>query len=184
MGAKRIVEQLLQEISFEPSHEPFKEGDIVLRNAPGQRYPDDAFRVVDYNGALHVSPLGGGPVWKIRHPSDFRKVRDTATSLRPAVFELGDDNEHEFAGFHTGRRWNGWAMPLFTKETADKIIAWISEWDEYKARYDEEKDAYVVQYADDEPDVFAAEVVDRKKLYPIGAGSWVWDIKENKPEES
>ena len=46
--------------------------------------------------------------------------------------------ETAFEGWDNGQRWNGWAMPFFTKETRDNIISamnldWNSDEQEFLA---------------------------------------------------
>lgn len=87
-------------------------------------------------------------------------------------------------GYTKGSTWNGWAMPLFPKEEADKLIAQLVLQGETVARYDEEKDEYQIQLDDsDYLETYPAVEVDGMKLYDIGAGSWVWEEEYTKAEE-
>lgn len=39
-----------------------------------------------------------------------------------------EGTEKAFEGWDNGERWNGWAMPLFTKETRDDIVTALKPW--------------------------------------------------------
>lgn len=95
-----------------------------------------------------------------------------------------------FDAYTDGSRWNGWACPLFTREQADKVVTFLNTGaDEQKAaergpraRYDAERDAYIVHFDDgfdDGPDVYAGINVTTPdgqslRLYPIGAWGCTW----------
>lgn len=106
--------------------------------------------------------------------------------LVPAKFCF--DDGPEFEGFHTGTTWNGWAMPCFTKEVADSIVEWFNEnkgdAEEPDSIYDAEKDAYLmgfdVFYAGDQDEIDCAYYKKDPKcgLYPLGAGSYTWNLVE------
>jgi hypothetical protein len=83
------------------------------------------------------------------------------------------------AYFQIGKSWNGWAKPFFTKEGADWLATKIPE-----LSYDVGSDSFVCKLSEEDddgaPEVFAAMEIDVPKkgvvkVYPVGAGSWVWD---------
>jgi hypothetical protein len=85
----------------------------------------------------------------------------------------------------TGERWNGFALPYFTREAADRILEQTLEAPDFIARYDEAKDAYVFFEGNDfeEADVFtgsdfALENGEVARLYSIGAYMWMWEVQE------
>lgn len=80
----------------------------------------------------------------------------------------------KFPGYTFGDRWNGWATPFFTKDVGMRIVKAHSKG---SARYDPRKDAFVFRLDPDAPDldVFEGEIVEGKKLYPIGSYYWIWE---------
>lgn len=98
---------------------------------------------------------------------------------------LTSDDNKSFMGYATDRNWNGWECPLFSKASADKIMAHINE-NGCQMTYDAEDDSYTVKYPDDDA-VEAFEGGDYlingniEHLYPIGSYSWTWD---RAPEEN
>lgn len=79
-----------------------------------------------------------------------------------------------FDGLSDGTAWNGWARPWFDSQTAQTVLAALAPgW-----RYDEHADAFITPSDDGES--WPAATVDlpdggAAKLYPIGAGSCIWD---------
>lgn len=83
-----------------------------------------------------------------------------------------------FEGYTDGRHWNGWACPYFTKEIAENIMHINNAYytfGEWQMRYDEEQDAFIREYEDEEPEVFKGYDIDGLHLYPIGTCCWIWD---------
>ncbi len=193
MTARSIIEQVIQEISNTPPNAPFKAGDIIVPRRG--KYPEDAFRVdtVTIDG-VEAFPLGGGFGGKLKDPREFRvvtpdEIAQAGETLRPAKFygdwfEDSDGAPTKFPGFTTGKTWNGWACPYFTKKVADQVMEKTNYAaslnmanDTRPAVYDPERDAYIFYSgtgADEEQEVYAAEMIGGKKLYPIGGGSWTW----------
>lgn len=104
-------------------------------------------------------------------------------ALIPAWF--GFDEGPCWHGVHTGSTWNGWAMPLFDKETCDKIIAWFNEnkgeVGEPDSVYVPEEDAYlmgfdVFAYPKEELENFYYHIDPKTGLYGLGSGSYTWSI--------
>lgn len=100
-------------------------------------------------------------------------------TLRRATFRA-DWMDETLPGFTHGHKWNGWAMPLFEFETANKIL------DSMKPlAYDQKADAFIFTDPDwpDEPDIYAASFIEVEgrtvKVYGIGAGFWCWYEGEN-----
>lgn len=83
---------------------------------------------------------------------------------------------NEFAGYSSEENWNGWACPAFEKEEALKIVEAQNRINKDSAFYDEKKDAFVFKStADEEIEIYSAEITDGRKLYPIGSGNWIWE---------
>ena len=106
--------------------------------------------------------------------------------MKRARFRLEPLSEAIFEGCSDGRKWNGWACPVFAKDQADKIVeAWHALG--YKADYEQSDDVYrfapIDQLADPNPDLadeevaehFGAIIVDGMNLYRIGTAAWVWE---------
>ena len=106
--------------------------------------------------------------------------------MQKATFTLDPLGNQKFSGYTDGRLWNGWAVPSFPKEEAERIV---SAWHDlgYKADYDEASDAFRFAPIDDmgnpdpnladeeEAEHFRSIMLSGTKLYPIGAASWVWE---------
>lgn len=95
------------------------------------------------------------------------------------------DGSTEYKGFSQGQFWNGWAMPLFTFEVAQELAKdQNAVTTEEKLVYDEATDSFIYQtdyYPEEEWERFEVTMIDGKKLYGIGAGSWCWDESPIKP---
>ncbi len=96
--------------------------------------------------------------------------------LREANFRIDFLEGHAFPGFTLGETWNGFAKPYFTFEQAQRLAtAWSSTGT--KAFYNDQQDAFVFEMsgAPDDMDIYPAEEINGQALYPIGAGSWIWE---------
>lgn len=94
--------------------------------------------------------------------------------MRPAKFTIDTFGEEVFEGFTQGETWNGWARPYFTFEQARRVV------EAHRARggrasYDEAEDAFSFEIGEEEIDAFPAESLEGQKLYPVGAGCWIWE---------
>lgn len=111
-------------------------------------------------------------------------MTNKTTKLRRTVFSMND--EARFIGYTAGQHWNGWACPYFTRDEAQKIVAYVNSTSsnvaDYNLRYDASEDAF--KYHDcneDEDEVFGVYVYEDQKtgeileLYAIGSHSWTWD---------
>lgn len=112
------------------------------------------------------------------------------TLIEATRFSLDPLPNEVFQGFSDGRTWNGWACPYFTKDQADRLVtAW--ERHGYQAAYNAQADVFKFGPLDtvgdsaavdlndpEEAEQFGAVEVDGRKLYPIGAGAWIWDMVE------
>lgn len=86
-----------------------------------------------------------------------------------------------YKGYENGKRWNGWACPLFEKSVADKICSIASDNETISIEYDKQKDTYSIKSLDNsfEDDFYEGKDYEIdgqiKHLYPIGSGLWCWD---------
>lgn len=82
--------------------------------------------------------------------------------------------EHPGYGALVTDHWNGWACPLFTRETVERIVSEspdVLRWDGDSVVYETEDS--------DEPEVYGP---DDDGLYGIGSGSWCWDEVGDLPD--
>lgn len=103
-------------------------------------------------------------------------------SLQPARFTMDSLGEGvTLEGFSSGETWNGWDCPYFTFEQAQKVVEAFNasqqlEGNTVEARYDAGQDAFCFLFeSSGESDDFPAVEIEGQKLYPIGAGCWIWE---------
>jgi hypothetical protein len=72
-------------------------------------------------------------------------------------------------GFSDGRTWNGWDYPFFTFDQALKVL---DAFRNVRISQNLQMDA---KYPEGEFECFGSVIVDGQKLYPIGAGCWIWE---------
>ena len=165
----------------------FHEGQIIIRS--DMTYPHGALVVtgVDERGNLRAYPEGGGAEFIIPE-SDFPRFSvvspaEAVPIYRRARFEV-EGCDACFEGWSDGTAWNGWARPWFDFQTAQTVLAALAPgW-----RYDEQADAFITPGEDGE-ESWPVTIVDlpdggAARLYPIGAGSWIWDEAEDGGEPS
>ena len=88
---------------------------------------------------------------------------------RKAKFNIEDGPE--FIGYTDGANWNGWAMPYFTRDVAEKVL------EAYPGDEADDEDAYR-NYSFPEEDSLIIVNPDNGKpiqVWPIGSGAWCWD---------
>jgi hypothetical protein len=105
--------------------------------------------------------------------AEFRGV-----PYRAATFDI-DGMFGELVGFTTGQRWNGWACPLFPRESCAALIERLPG-----AHFELARDAFLIPRVDAGPDDEDVEVylpqmivVDDQlvRVWAVGSGSWTWD---------
>lgn len=84
-----------------------------------------------------------------------------------------------FEGYSSGKLWNGWECPVFTKEAADRICKAFSDNQTIALSYHEQSDCFVVNYSTEGmTDFFEGEdfEIDRgiKHLHPLGSHECCW----------
>lgn len=105
--------------------------------------------------------------------------------LRKARFTLDGmtDTIGVFEGYtfiSEKNRWNGWAIPYFTKEVADKIAESMMERSNDVVKYRKDLNGYLaVLEGSSDLEQFSAETIDGMELYSLGGGSWVWEELED-----
>lgn len=116
--------------------------------------------------------------------------------MREAQFTLDWENPDRdewkvFSGYTNGSKWNGWANPWFTKETAQAVLQSFKDASGYVlTSYDEANDRFTYRTTDDHPDetqlmhgkVFQIEGRPLT-LYHFGM-CWTWDDMQDHPDES
>lgn len=83
----------------------------------------------------------------------------------------------------TGQRWNGWAIPGFTRETAQEIADYLNALrDEGDVRCTWSGDElFVTEHAGDAEGGYTERAGPDDGLYWIGAYAWCWFEKEVAP---
>lgn len=159
----------------------FKKGDIIIK--ADAVYPHGALDVDGYDeqGGLLAHPRGGGFQCALRPAAArlFRRVTSDEQQeplWRTSCFSL-EGIEGVFKGWTNGQLWNGWEMPLFEFQEAQKLITALND---LKVGYDLAKDVFIATNGDAEDEVWPAQLItalgpNHIKVYPIGAGSWCWE---------
>lgn len=95
--------------------------------------------------------------------------------MRTSSFSLDALDNAVFEAYTNEENWNGWACPYFSFEGAQHLAeAWRGRG--WPASYNEARDVFAFwMQPEEEPESFAAVEVDGRKLYPIGAFSWMWE---------
>jgi hypothetical protein len=85
-------------------------------------------------------------------------------------------------GYTYGGRWNGWAIPYFTFENAQKLIPIFEGY----LSYDADQDAFIyfdpVHMDDEEKEIYESSMIDGNKYYSVGGMSFCWDQVKTKSE--
>lgn len=130
---------------------------------------------------VEFATQGGGVVQKCKR-ADFERSFKPATPSAYAVTQISAEwlpGGMSVPAYSNGMRWNGWAMPFFTKDAGLSLLKFMPA-----LRYDGIRDAFVSKDADahDEEEVFSEVplVIEGLpiKTYAIGAGSWCWEFVE------
>lgn len=161
----------------------FRKGDIIVR--ADAAYPEGALIVDGFDGdqGLLSHPMGGG-LQLIIPPSEIARFMipdelEKTPVFRRAHFSI-EGAEVQFEGWSDGRLWNGWAKPRFEYVQAERVVA---AFDPNNGRYDATDDSFVTATADCEQESWPGETIalpdgGTAKVYPVGAGSWIWDEEE------
>lgn len=88
-----------------------------------------------------------------------------------------------FRGYTRGGHWNGWAMPLFTKTTVERIAKAFNvdlDWQGEQLRYRNNEDE---EWSSSDPEFFKELGL---TLYDLGSGFWTWDdaFEDLDPEQA
>ncbi|HWV98501.1 MAG TPA: hypothetical protein VNZ64_02295 [Candidatus Acidoferrum sp.] len=167
----------------------YSKGDILVPK--GKQFPDCAIVVDGYDdaGRLVMHPLGGGIEQHLTAVSAslFRLVDEgerAGALFRRGRFALAE-SEEAFEGWADGRTWNGWQMPRFERDEAERLVRWVGG---ERSRFDAARDAFVTISQSGEEEIWAGEGVavsdgSAMKVYPVGAGAWMWDEVERQTGE-
>jgi len=162
----------------------FQKGDVIVHT--DATYPEGALVVDEFDlaGSLLAHPMGGGlqliipssDILRFGIADEFEKT----LVFRRALFTIEDITE-KFGGFTDGRRWNGWAMPRFEFVQAQRVVA---VFDPDNGHYNPAVDSFVTSTADGEEESWPGETIalpdgGSTKVYPVGAGSWIWDEEDS-----
>lgn len=138
------------------------------------------------DGRVYFHSQGGGFIHSVTRADwdkHFKPAPEPKFTTGAVSGEWLADGQ-SFACYLDGSKWNGWAMPYFTKEQADAYLAATP--DGMTGSFDEARNVYVFTCEGEEPYEVEAEVIDADgqhvTVYPIGAGYWVWDeVRESVP---
>jgi hypothetical protein len=142
----------------------------------------DAYEIVSFDGPIvRIAPEGGGFVMKTNASTFFRtaKLRAELPPFRAFLTGL-DGTESAFTAYSNGKRWNGWAVPMFDKAQLLEIIILFAgdsfrfnEAEDVVEYYDVNEEEWIKQ-APEEIDIDMGDgLTVTKKLYPLGDG-WCW----------
>lgn len=170
----------IAEAKHDPRAMTFRRGEIIVRN--DSTYPQGALVVDGYDdaGNLLSHPMGGGPQFLISQSDVARFVVadswERTPIFRRARFSIEGVGE-EFVGWSHGHMWNGWATPRFELAEAEKVVHAL---DPNSGRYNAAADSFVTTTGDSDEEVWPGETIalpdgGMAKVYPVGAGSWIWD---------
>lgn len=99
-----------------------------------------------------------------------REGGNTEDKAVKAIFYLDSIEDKTFPGYTFGEDWNGFSVPYFEKEQADRIMEALGG--EYKDDTYTFDDGYG---GEEEYEKQTIDTVDGKKIvYPIGAYNWTW----------
>ena len=135
---------------------------------------------------IQFSPAGGGFVQEVKRDiARLEYVDKFPRNWVAGFFQIEDDTIYQ--GFHDPEaRWNGWAMPYFTRKTANAMVSELPELEDGKPYgYFEGDVCFIYDYGLEDYESYkptALEGVD-ELVYGIGAGSWVWDSVEESEYE-
>jgi hypothetical protein len=99
-------------------------------------------------------------------------MNDTTGPYVPAQVWLDDAIRPMLAEVHGDRRWNGWAIPRFTREQAESIAEFCNTDDSDLAMW---WDGDVLVCRDEQGVEVDRWAPDSLGGYAVGASSWVWD---------
>lgn len=143
----------------------------IYQGANGQRV-----EVLKMGDQVEFAQQGGGFVCRMPR-AEFDAIFALAPTPEFSLVNITADwlpDEVTLQAYSDGTRWNGWAMPCFTREVALQLTALMPI-----VRYDEARDAFVATIDEDEEELFRSRVVrvgnQEVITYPIGSGSWCWE---------
>lgn len=186
---------------FEQKHlacPAFKHGDIIV--PAKEKYPTMALRVVELHpdGRLTAAPEGGGfemtfgPDGVKRYAFRVVSKEELLPVYRVGMFQLDDIwPDHSFEGYTSGRRWNGWACPVFEKDVAMLLVKALQKEHSKKeyARYNKETDTFEIWDEGEEEHVLYPPVEitvgeKKRKVYEIGTAFWTWSELEKEAADA
>lgn len=162
----------------------FQKGDIIVRS--NENYPEGALVVDGFDPTrnLLAHPLGGG-LQLIIPPSDIPRFGiveelEMTRVFRRSYFSI-EGVEEQFEGWSDGRHWNGWAMPHFEFQQAQRVVA---AFDPENGHYNASTDSFVTRTSDGDEESWLGETIalpdgGEVKVYPVGTGSWIWDEEDS-----
>lgn len=135
---------------------------------------------------IQFSPAGGGFVKEVKRDiARLEYVDKFPRNWVAGFFQIEDDKIYQ--GFHDPEaRWNGWAMPYFTRKTANAMVRDLPELEDGKPYgYFEGDVCFIYDYGLEDYESYKPTALEgvEELVYGIGAGSWVWDSVEESEYE-
>lgn len=156
----------------------FQPKDLIIPAA--NVYPDGVLCVgADDGVTLRAYPAGGGfecvfpPEARARYAFRLLRADELDPPLRFGSFSL--DGGATYPGYTRGHKWNGWACPLFDRETFTDILTDFG----VPYTYEEATDTFCFQPEGDEP--YAERGADvvvgaaRKAVRVYSFDGWCWE---------
>lgn len=129
-------------------------------------------------GMVSIANAGGGFVRQVARDAFDQEFTpyEYPTDYQLVLVSL-DGDASVYPGYSNGRRWNGWAMPVFELEAATQICAFAG------GKFDVTSEIFdLTMHGEEEPYLVAPELimVDGKliKVWAIGTGCWTWSEEE------
>lgn len=156
--------------------------DSIPRDFQSRTEPQFRVTVVERScGLVLFAPMGGGHMMRLSEACFHDAFEPFAGFGLYKRVQVQIDGGTIYPAWSNGRRWNGWACPMFDHEV---MLQLVNEPDSGLVFNDvsaTNTEAHVVCdfYDGMDIEVFKPETVETTEgprlLWPIGAGFWIWD---------
>lgn len=149
-------------------------GKVFKHKASGDLYEVQG---VD-GGYVQIVSTGGGFLKKVLASEFFGDCEEyTGDIVEPRPAWVGADwMEACYPCWAREKRWNGWAVPYFTREQIEEMLAakFIDGNDDFSIKFDEARGAYVLNDEDGEHVFEAVEVVQYGQIVKVFCFDYGW----------
>lgn len=155
---------------------------IAWQDPTGLIYMVEGFSVTPLGVVVRMYSYGGGLAYEVplHHFTKFRAAEFTWRK----VLVTGDwcDPGESYEAWWNGERWNGWVCPMFEPEVVGRMASRASFLNLYHRNVGGVP-TWLARQDDTEPaETFPLTRMDvgfsTLSLYPIGKGSWCWELAE------